>query len=97
MCNNINITFEGISAETLVLMLDTKGICVSSGSACNSRNTAASHVLKAIGLNSELANSTIRITIGENITEAEISYLIHTIAECVTYLRERSKHGDNRR
>ena len=97
MCNNINITFEGVSAETLVLMLDTKGIYVSSGSACNSQSTSASHVLKAIGLNSELATSTIRITIGDNITEPEINYLILTITECVTYLRERNKHGDNRR
>lgn len=90
VCNNINIAFEGIEAESLVLQLDLKGICVSAGSACNSANIEPSHVLKAIGLSDELAKASIRITIDETITAEQIDYLVKSVKECVTQLRELS-------
>ena len=90
VCNNINIAFEGIEAESLVLQLDTRGIIVSAGSACNSSNYEPSHVLKAIGLSDDLARSSIRITIGEDITDLEVDYLIQNIQDCVGRLRSMS-------
>lgn len=88
--NNINIAFEGIEAESLVLQLDLKGIAVSAGSACNSANIEPSHVLKAIGLSDELAKASIRITIDENITDEQIEYLVNTIKDCVAKMRQSS-------
>lgn len=88
--NNINVAFEGIEAESLVLQLDLKGIAVSAGSACNSTNIEPSHVLKAIGLSDELAKASIRITIDENITDEQIEYLINTIKDCVAKMRQSS-------
>lgn len=88
--NNINIAFEGIEAESLVLQLDLKGLAVSAGSACNSANIEPSHVLKAIGLSDELARSSIRITISDDITDEEVEFIINTVTECVAKLREMS-------
>ena len=88
--SNINIAFEGIEAESLVLQLDLKGIAVSAGSACNSANIEPSHVLKAIGLSDELAKASIRITIDENITDEQIEYLVNTIKDCVSKMRQSS-------
>lgn len=90
VCNNINISFEGIDGESLVLQLDTRGIQCSTGSACNSQNIEPSHVLKAIGLSNDLARSSIRITIGDDITDEEINYLIKNVKECVEQLRSMS-------
>lgn len=90
VCGNINMAFEGVEAESLVLQLDLKGICVSAGSACNSTNIEPSHVLKAIGLSDELAKASIRITIDETITSEQINYLVTTIKECVAKMRESS-------
>lgn len=90
VCGNINIAFEGIEAESLVLQLDLKGIAVSAGSACNSANIEPSHVLKAIGLSDEIAKASIRITIDENITDEQIEYLINTIKGCVAKMRQLS-------
>lgn len=90
VCNNINIAFEGIEAESLVLQLDLKGVAVSAGSACNSTNIEPSHVLKAIGLSDELAKASIRITIDENITDEQVEYLINTIKDCVAKMRQSS-------
>ncbi len=86
---NINICFEGIDAESLVLMLDIDGIEVSTGSACNSHNIEPSYVLKAIGLTDEEARASIRITF-EDITDQEVDYLIDHIKYRVTQLREKS-------
>lgn len=83
---NVNICFEGVDAETLVLMLNTDGICVSSGSACNSESIEPSHVLKAIGLSDDDARSSIRITF-EDTTEEEVDYLIERITARVEELR----------
>lgn len=90
VCGNINIAFEGIEAESLVLQLDLKGVQVSAGSACNSTNIEPSHVLKAIGLSDELAKASIRITIDENITDEQIEYLVNTIKDCVAKMRQSS-------
>lgn len=90
VCGNINIAFEGIEAENLVLQLDLKGISVSAGSACNSTSIEPSHVLKAIGLSDELAKASIRITIDENITNEQIDFIIDSIKDCVVKLRESS-------
>lgn len=90
ICNNINISFEGIEAESLVLQLDTRGIKISAGSACNSASYEPSHVLKAIGLTDDMARSSIRITIGNDITDEEIDYLVKNVKECVERLRRMS-------
>ena len=90
VCGNINIAFEGIEAESLVLQCDLKGVLISAGSACNSTNIEPSHVLKAIGLGDELAKASIRITIDENITDEQIEYLVNTIKECVAKIRQSS-------
>lgn len=90
VCGNINIAFEGIEAESLVLQCDLRGVQISAGSACNSTNIEPSHVLKAIGLSDELAKASIRITIDENITDKQISYLVNTIKDCVAKMRQSS-------
>lgn len=90
VCGNINIAFEGIEAESLVLQLDLKSIAVSAGASCNSANIEPSHVLKAIGLSDELAKASIRITIDENITDEQIEYLVNTIKDCVAKMRRSS-------
>ena len=90
VCGNINMAFEGIEAESLVLQLDLKGVQVSAGSACNSTNIEPSHVLRAIGLSDELAKASIRITIDENITDEQIDYLVNTIKNCVAKMRQSS-------
>ena len=90
VCNNINIAFEGIEGESLVLQLDTRGIQCSTGSACNSQSIEPSYVLKAIGLDDDTARASIRITIGDDISDLEVDYIIKNIKECVTLLRESS-------
>lgn len=90
VCGNINVAFEGIEAESLVLQCDLKDVQISAGSACNSANIEPSHVLRAIGLSDELAKASIRITIDENITDEQIEYLVNTIKDCVTKMRQSS-------
>lgn len=86
---NCNISFEGIEAEELLLKLDEKGICTSSGSACSSGSGAPSHVLLAIGLTKELAYGTLRVTIGKENSKEDIDYLIETLAQIVPNLRNK--------
>ena len=88
--NNINIAFEGIEAESLVLMCDMNGLQISAGSACNSASIEPSHVLKAIGLSDELARASVRITIGDDITDEEVQFIIKTVTDCVAKLRSMS-------
>ena len=88
--NNINIAFEGIEAESLVLMCDMNGLQISAGSACNSSSIEPSHVLKAIGLSDELARASVRITIGDDITDEEVEFIIKTVTDCVAKLRSMS-------
>lgn len=78
-----NITIKGISSDTVVISLDMKDICISSGSACTSGSIEPSHVLEAIGLKREDAKSSIRISIGKYNTKEEIDYLIKTLSEVV--------------
>ena len=84
---NVNFCFEGIEGESLLLLLDDKGICASSGSACTSGSLDPSHVLLAIGRPHEVAHGSLRLSIGEDITEKEIDYIINAVTEVITYLR----------
>ena len=76
---NLNISFEGIEAEEILLKLDRVGICASGGSACSSKQTSPSHVLTAIGLPSDLARGTIRITFGDFNTMDDVDYLVENL------------------
>lgn len=87
---NVNFCFEGIEGESLLLLLDDKGIAASSGSACTSGSLDPSHVLLAIGRPHEVAHGSLRLSLGEDITEEEVDYLIQSVTEVVTYLRNMS-------
>ena len=84
---NVNFCFEGIEGESLLLLLDDKGICASSGSACTSGSLDPSHVLLAIGCVHDVAHGSLRLSIGEDVTEEEIDYMIASVKEVVEYLR----------
>lgn len=84
---NVNFCFEGIEGESLLLLLDDKGICASSGSACTSGSLDPSHVLLAIGRVHDVAHGSLRLSIGEDVTEEEIDYMIAAVKEVVEYLR----------
>lgn len=87
---NCNISFRFIEGEGLLLNLDLKGICASSGSACTSGSLDPSHVLLAIGLPHEIAHGSLRISIGKYNTKEEIDYLVENLVEIVNRLREMS-------
>ena len=87
---NVNFCFEGIEGESLLLLLDAKGICASSGSACTSGSLDPSHVLLAIGRPHEIAHGSLRLSLSEGVTEAEIAYLLQEIPPVVEYLRNMS-------
>lgn len=98
--NNINVCFDYIEGESLLILLDACGIDVSTGSACNSKTAEPSHVLMAIGLGEDEAKGTIRITIGNDTTRSDADYLIAMIKENVSKLRMYSPEylktrGDN--
>ncbi len=84
---NVNFCFEGIEGESLLLLLDDKGISASSGSACASGSLDPSHVLLAIGRVHDVAHGSLRLTLGEDITQKEIAYIIKSVKEAVEYLR----------
>ena len=84
---NVNMCFEGIEGESLLLLLDEAGIAASSGSACTSGSLDPSHVLLAIGLPHEIAHGSLRLSISEETTEEEIDYIIETVPKIVEYLR----------
>ena len=84
---NINFCFEGIEGESLLLLLDDKGIAASSGSACTSGSLDPSHVLLAIGRVHDVAHGSLRLSIGEDITDDEAEYIIKSVKEVVEYLR----------
>lgn len=85
---NANISFEGVDAEGLLLNLDLKKICASSGSACSAGSLEPSRVLLAIGLEKEIAKSSLRVTIGKYNTKEEVDYLIENLEEIVARLRK---------
>lgn len=84
---NVNFCFEGIEGESLLLLLDDKGISASSGSACTSGSLDPSHVLLAIGRPHEVAHGSLRLTLSKENTPEEVDYLINAVEEVVTYLR----------
>ena len=86
----VNFCFEGIEGESLLLLLDDKGICASSGSACTSGSLDPSHVLLAIGRPHEVAHGSLRLSLGDDVTQADIDYIIQAVGEVVTYLRNMS-------
>ena len=87
---NANFSFEGVEGETLLLNLDAKGICASSGSACTSGSSDPSHVLTAIGLPKDIAQSSLRTTFGEENTKEDVQYLVDNLQEIVNNLRKLS-------
>jgi cysteine desulfurase len=87
---NVNVCFEGIEGESLLLMLDMQGICASSGSACTSGSLDPSHVLLAIGLPHEIAHGSLRLSLSEYNTGEEIDYILSHVAPIVERLRSMS-------
>ena len=87
---NVNFCFEGIEGESLLLLLDAKGICASSGSACTSGSLDPSHVLLAIGRPHEVAHGSLRLSLCEWNTQEEVDYMLQVIPEVVEYLRSMS-------
>ena len=90
----VNMCFEGIEGESLLLMLDAKGICASSGSACTSGSLDPSHVLLALGLPHEVAHGSLRLSIGEYNTMEEIDHICQVVPQVVEYLRNMSPVWD---
>ena len=88
--NNCNISFEFIEGESLLIMLDMKGICASSGSACTSGSLDPSHVLLAIGLPHEKAHGSLRLTLSEEITKEDVDFVVEQIKAIVDRLRSMS-------
>ena len=84
---NVSFCFEGIEGESLLLLLDAKGICASSGSACTSGSLDPSHVLLAIGRVHEIAHGSLRLSLCETNTEEEVDYMLREIPQVVEYLR----------
>ena len=88
---NVNFCFEGVEGESLLLLLDSKGICVSSGSACTSGALDPSHVLLALGRPDEIARGSLRITLDASTAEEEIDYMLEVIPRVIEYLRGMSE------
>ena len=87
---NVSLCFEGIEGESLLLLLDAKGICASSGSACTTGSLDPSHVLLAIGRPHEVAHGSLRLTLSEENTQEEVDYIIEETTKVVKYLRDLS-------
>lgn len=90
LANNANFSFRFVEGESLLIMLDGKGICASSGSACTSGSLDPSHVLLAIGLPHEIAHGSLRLTLSEETTKEEIDYVVDSLKEIVGKLRDMS-------
>lgn len=88
--NNVNITFEYIEGEGILLLLNMFGICASTGSACNSASLEPSHVLTAMGVPHEIAHGSVRLTLGERNTEEDVSYVLEKLPEIIHKLRSMS-------
>ena len=88
--NNVNFSFRFVEGESLLIMLDMKGICASSGSACTSGSLDPSHVLLAIGLPHEIAHGSLRMTLGEDTTKEDIDVVVDALKEIVQNLRNMS-------
>lgn len=90
LANNVNFCFRFIEGESLLILLDQSGICASSGSACTSGSLDPSHVLLAIGLPQEIAHGSLRMTLSEDITKAQIDFTVDRLAAIVERLRSMS-------
>ncbi len=90
LCGNVNISVEGVEGESLLLSLDLKGICASSGSACTSGSLDPSHVLLALGLPHEVAHGSLRLSISDETTDEDIDYILEVVPEVVEKLRAMS-------
>ncbi len=88
--NNVSFCFEGIEGESLLLLLDMKGVCASSGSACTSGSLDPSHVLLAIGRVHDVAHGSLRLSLSEYNTEAEVDHILEVVPQVVQYLRNMS-------
>ena len=87
---NSNISFKGINGNELLMKLDEKGICASAGSACSSGSSMPSHVLTAIGLTSQYADGTLRVTFGDENTREDVEYLIENLTQIVKGIRNKN-------
>ncbi len=90
LCGNVNISVEGVEGESLLLSLDLRGICASSGSACTSGSLDPSHVLLALGLPHEVAHGSLRLSISDETTDEDIDYILEVVPEVVDKLRAMS-------
>ena len=91
LAGNANISFENVDGSELLFKLDEQGICASAGSACSTQNPMPSHVLTAIGLKQELANSTLRVSIGKDNTKEDVDYLVSTLKNIINEIRVNRK------
>jgi len=94
LSNNLNVCFEGIESEALVLYLDAKGIYCSAGSACNIGNEEGSHVLEALGCSSENIRGSVRFTLGRSTTKEDVDYVMSVLPDIVQELRDMKKVSD---
>jgi cysteine desulfurase len=90
LANNLNVRLDGIEGESMILMLDMEGICVSSGSACTTGSLEPSHVLLALGIPQELAHGSLRVTLGRSTTAEHIDHFVKVFPPIVARLREMS-------
>ncbi|MGC8863364.1 MAG: aminotransferase class V-fold PLP-dependent enzyme, partial [Armatimonadota bacterium] len=88
--NNVNFSFEAVEGESMILMMDMNGICVSSGSACTSGSLDPSHVLMALGLRHEQAHGSLRMTLGKDNTDSHVERVLEVLPGIVRKLREMS-------
>ena len=93
----LNISFEFVEGESLILRLDMEGICVSTGSACTSGSMEPSHVLAALGIQPQLAQGTVRFSLGRDNTEAEIDEVIHKVPKIIEQMRGMSPEYKRKR
>jgi cysteine desulfurase len=87
---NVHLCIAGVQGESVLLALDSAGICASAGSACTAGSSDPSHVLKALGIDRDLARGALRLTLGKSTDSESISYTVDVLAEAVRDLREMS-------
>ncbi len=93
---NLNVTFEFIEGESILLLMDARHVCVSTGSACSSKSLKPSHVLDALGVPDELIHGSVRFTVGDFTTREDIDYVVDNLKEVVAWLREVSPLGPDK-